>query len=295
VVRFAVLVPPGGRLITSVGLDPNAWPHSDGMSFEIRAGTGPWADTPIRFATRLDPRGRPEDRRFVPVEVDLSDLAGQLAHLTLATGQGPVDDPTCDWGGWVEPTVSGTLEPTMELVHDGPNRIYRNPQALPRAWLVHRVAEVEPDDLDAVAGHLQAGSFDPSLEAVVEGRIDRGLGPAGIGDAVRVVDYRADRVELEVRASSPALLVISDMVYPGWRATVDGVERSILPTNMIMRGVVVGENDRQVVFSYRPDRLAVGLVVSGLVALGCVAALAVSFRRRIQPERSTQSSAGVGA
>jgi uncharacterized membrane protein YfhO len=70
------------------------------------------------------------------------------------------------------------------------------------------------------------------------------------------------------------------MVYPGWRATVDGVERPILPTNMIMRGVVVNGGSHRVVFEYRPAGLRWGLAVSLATVVAIGAALVVDTRRR---------------
>ncbi len=291
-VTYELTLPHGARLATEVGLDPEAWPLSDGMSFEVlfRGPGEPASVTLVRID--LDPRSRVEDRRFVPVELDLPGADGGAVELVLATGSGPSGDPTCDWGGWVEPRLLVDGEPTLELIHDGGNRVYRNRRALPRAWLVHRVRRVPPGDLSAAAAALTADGFDPASEAVVEGDIAAELGAADTADDVRVVSFTAERVELAVRSADPALVVVSDMFYPGWRASVDGAEAPILATNLVMRGVVVPAGSHRLVLEYRPARFTAGLVVAALVATGVVAALVVwSARRRRLGERTRRGAA----
>lgn len=279
-VTFRLTVPEGARLRTAVALDPAAWEHSDGMVFKVLVAGPDAAEPSLRFKTFVGPGRRPGDRRPRPVEVDLSDLAGSTVALTLVAGPGPAGDDRCDWGAWIEPTLERSGPPDFELLVDGPNRVYRNPRALPRAWLVHEVAEVAPGDLEAAGRVLGQPGFRPASQAVVEGRVGVPLGVRRPDDGVRVSSYVAERVELEVRTAEAALLVLSDMVYPGWRATVDGVERPILATNLIMRGVVVGPDDRHIVFEYCPRWLAVGLVSGVCTALVCVAGLIVATRRR---------------
>jgi hypothetical protein len=170
-------------------------------------------------------------------------------------------------------------------VFTGANRIYRNLRALPRAWLVHRVREVAAGDLDAAAAVLGEPTFDPVAEAVVEGRASSPLGVPDPTDRARVTSYADERIELSVATAEPALLVVSDMVYPGWRATIDGVEHPILPTNLVMRGVVVPAGDHRVTFVYRPVRFAVGLAAAGLCLVGCGVALAVAGWRHRRGDR----------
>jgi hypothetical protein len=285
-ITYRLRIPPAARLVTAAGLKPDAWEHSDGMTFWVSLVGQSGADSAPLFATHLDPKKRPSDRRYVPVEVDLSELAGEIVELRLATGPGPAGDLTCDWGGWIEPIIVNGGEPSLELVADGPNRIYRNRDALPRAWLVRRAVEVASGDLEAVQEVLRSGSFDPGIEAVVEGSLGATLGTEDPDDNVTITTYGSDCVELDVRAAEPALLVLSDMIYPGWRAFVDGVERPILATNLIMRGVVV-DGVNHVVFEYRPGRLVLGLWVSALTAVVVVIVFAFETRRRmtVRPER----------
>jgi hypothetical protein len=52
----------------------------------------------------LNPRANAGDRKWVPVEGDLSPWAGQTVRLTLRTEFR--DNVAYDWAGWGDPSVS---------------------------------------------------------------------------------------------------------------------------------------------------------------------------------------------
>lgn len=78
------------------------------------------------------------------------------------------------------------------------------------------------------------------------------------------MSYRADRVEIVVQAPGPRLLVLTDVYYPGWKATVGGREAPIYPANLAFRGVVVEPGSHAVVFTYEPTSFALGAMLAGL-------------------------------
>ncbi len=91
------------RLKTGIGLLPDAWPRSgDGAGFRVLLDDG---RRRTLFHAHLDPRRRAADRRWIPVDIDLSPWAGQVVLLTLATDPGPAADPTWDWAVWRDPTL----------------------------------------------------------------------------------------------------------------------------------------------------------------------------------------------
>jgi hypothetical protein len=172
-----------------------------------------------------------------------------------------------------EPPVPG-----WEVGYDGPDaRLYANPHALPRTWVVagQRIVAGEDAALDAI---LDPG-FDAATTAVVERPVE-GLadGPAEGGEA-RIARYEPDRVELSARADRRALVVLSDVHMPGWRATVDGRETAIERVDYLLRGVPVDAGEHRVVLEYRPPSWRIGWIVSVLAALGLLAAVWKSARR----------------
>jgi hypothetical protein len=144
--------------------------------------------------------------------------------------------------------------------------VYENTAALPRALLVHHVEVVPPD---AVLGRLAAS--DPTRVAFVEEPLAAPVGPLPDEPArVEIVAYDANRVVVDTASSTPALLVLTDRWYPGWRATVDGVPTPLVRTDYLFRGVPVAGGSHRVELIYRPRSLLWGLAGSavGLVAVG---------------------------
>jgi Bacterial membrane protein YfhO len=168
-----------------------------------------------------------------------------------------------------EPAVPG-----WEVTYDGPDaRLYSNPHALPRTWVVGS-QEVVADE-DAALDAILDPAFDAGRTAVVERPIN---GLAGEGEA-EIVRYEPDRVELAATADDRALVVLSDIHMPGWRATVDGREAPIERVDYLLRGVPVDAGEHRVVFEYRPASWRIGWIVSVLAAAGLLAAVWKSGRR----------------
>ncbi|HYC21232.1 MAG TPA: YfhO family protein, partial [Candidatus Bathyarchaeia archaeon] len=169
-------------------------------------------------------------------------------------------------------------EPRWERlpVDVGPRfRFYLNRRARPVAWLVARVRVVPAERALAILrGTVPGDGFDPAIEALSEAPI-AGLGaPAATNESprdgatpddaggVEVARYLADEVRLEAHARAPALLVTSDLDYPGWSATVDGRPVPVHVVNYAFRSVVVPAGDHPVVLSYRPGLGRAGLATS---------------------------------
>jgi hypothetical protein len=173
--------------------------------------------------------------------------------------------------------------PGLRVAYSGPDaRIYRNENALPRAFLVGRQDVVSGEDA-ALAATI-APSFDARAEAVTEQRVP-GLPVSSAAGArrpgtARLTSYGDEHAVATTRAARRSLLVLTDVQYPGWKATVDGRPASIERVNYLMRGVVVPAGRHRVELRYEPLSWRVGWIVS-LVALLCVAGAAfVGLRQR---------------
>ncbi len=143
---------------------------------------------------------------------------------------------------------------------NGATWIFENELALPRAWVVHRTAAV---DHEQVWGRLP--TLDPARLALVEG------GPPLSGPAepspARVVEQSANRLVVETELASPGFLVLSEIWYPGWQARDNGQETPIRRTDAVLRGVYLEAGSHTVEFCYSPWSVRAGLGVSGLTAL----------------------------
>ncbi len=154
--------------------------------------------------------------------------------------------------------------------------IYRNPTALPRAYVVPR-AEVAPDDFSVVT---RLG-FVPGREAVILPD-DPLAGHVGPRQPFTPAAYRApdpDRVEIEVTTTAPGLLVVADTGADGWSATLDGQPVPIRIGNRAQRVVTLPEpGAHRVVMTYVPPGLALGRAITRQTTTGwLLLALAAGF------------------
>jgi hypothetical protein len=169
----------------------------------------------------------------------------------------------------------------LQLLYDGPVKIYENRAAFPRAWVVHHVVSAPPGDLDAVADRLLAPGFAPAREAVVE--TDRTFPESDAlteqSARAEIVRYEPEAVVIETDLPRDGLLILSDAMYPGWRAYVDDQPVPIYYTNLFMRGVFVGPGAHRVTFVYRSGTFLLAVAVSVSTILLVIGAMALSSGR----------------
>ena len=199
--------------------------------------------------------------------------------------------------------------PSLRFVGtDGVSRVYENTNAYPRAWVVHRVHVVQGEDeaftfLEAGAhrkdGVLVVAGFDPRREAVVERRgsnTEATLRSLQEGqaecternrDRATIERYTGNSVRLRVQAACPGLLVIPDTYFPGWKASVDGRDRTIYPTDGAFRGVLVPRGTSRVEIRYEPRPFKAGII---LAAGGLAAFLLVGLVTRWRASSRATSS-----
>jgi hypothetical protein len=156
-----------------------------------------------------------------------------------------------------------------EHVYSGADMvIYRNRKVLPLAYLVSQIHVVP--ELEAQVAALAAPAFDPTNSAILDAATSIPISPDATG-AARVVQRTLNTLQLDVEVESPsggaALLVISQNNYPGWTATVDGIDTPILNTNLALQGVVLTSGKHLVVLRYQPGHLPFALGISMLAAL----------------------------
>ena len=162
--------------------------------------------------------------------------------------------------------------------------LLRNRRALPRAWCAPQVLEIHSGEaLDAIrTGRLPDGSdFDPSRTAMVEPDVS---GTAAIQSSDRqsgvvVADARNHRYA--VNASARCMMVLSEVYYPWWRATIDGEPAEPLRVNYAMTAIAVPPGSHIVRLFIRPISVWIGATVTGAgVLVWTLLLTSIGFRRR---------------
>lgn len=151
--------------------------------------------------------------------------------------------------------------------------VYEAPHVLPRAYVARSI--ITPNGarpLDIIASR----GFDPFRSAVIEGDgVSSQAGGAII--PATITQYEPDTVELVADSDMAGMLVLTDTHYPGWVATVDGVEAPIHRANELFRAVPVAAGRHVVRFTFKPRSFRVGAALAALSLLALV--WAVSHRR----------------
>jgi hypothetical protein len=185
-----------------------------------------------------------------------------------------------------DPTEKPYRLPGLRLVYSGADaRVYRNEQALPRVFLVDRQHTVagEQAALEAVSRPGVEARNAAITERPLEGIREAGGAAAAAAGSARLLRYDRERVVAQATTPKRALLVLTDVYFPGWKAYVDGHSVPIERVDYLLRGVLLAPGAHRVEFRYEPASWRAGWVLSA-IALVLVAALAlVGWRRRGRP------------
>jgi hypothetical protein len=253
---------------------------------EIRDGTG---RIRLLYDRYIDPKHNLAERRWIPGSVDLSEYMGQTVELLFTTTAGPKGDTCAAWAGWGDPRFNGDaiVQPAFRLVYDHEIKIYESPDYVPRAALYSNV-EVAQDDATALA-RLGSGTLDIFQTAVVSAPGVDTADAAAIGRvkgqpgervrAAKILSYSSQDVKIEATVERPALLVLNDCEYPGWKVYVDGRPSHWITTNYLFRGVLLGPGKHLLRFDYEPASFATGAAISGAGLICLIGFIVWRWRR----------------
>jgi hypothetical protein len=150
--------------------------------------------------------------------------------------------------------------------------VYENTTVLPRAFVVAATEQVSEPDGAITA--MQREGFDPLGAALVYAAVPGGSDASTLEADARVTLHEPARVEVQVESNQPAFLVLTDNYYPDWVARVDDAEAPIVRAYHTFRAVPVPAGSHTVTFTFEPDSLRIGLMIS-LLAVVTLAAVAV--------------------
>ena len=165
----------------------------------------------------------------------------------------------------------------FKLAFDGdPSlNVYENTRALPRAFVVGNV-QPAPDH-EAAWAAIHEPAFDPGSQAVVEGGA-----PAGGGTGqVTALGQGPGRVSVETASDGPAVLVVSQMWYPGWQVWIDGApSEEPLRADYAFQGVALPPGSHRIELVFRPDAWRLGWILAGGTVLVLIVGAVLSSIRR---------------
>jgi len=159
--------------------------------------------------------------------------------------------------------------------------VLKNKRALPRTWLVSNVKSVSAEEaLQAIRGQSNF-EFDPATTALVEtpaGELPQLKGETLANSSAQVVAYGPNHLTIDATTEDGAMLVVSEINYPGWVAVVDGQSELIHQTDYLLRGVFLRPGKHHIEMRYTAPRARQGLFISGL-SLVILCGIVVASRR----------------
>ena len=170
------------------------------------------------------------------------------------------------WGAW-GPRVAAA----------GASALYRAGDATPRAYFVacpaaatspasalRRLAAATEPRVAVIEGAVIEGAVIEG--AVIEAAVAPCATPGATAD-VRIVRAEAERLDVLVTASAPGWLIVQDLLYPGWQATVDGEAATMLHANAVGRAPRVSGGAHRVEMRFVAANVTAGLGVSAIAWL----------------------------
>ncbi len=146
--------------------------------------------------------------------------------------------------------------------------VYRNPDAFPRAWVVHRVVRLKsPADIGSVLRQPLPTLRETAYVTAAVPAMD-GCG----GDQVRIVSRSPRKVVLDASMGCKGMVVVSDSYFPGWKAKVDGARADLYEVDTVIDGIGVGAGRHRVELSYSPGSFLAGqlLFLAGVLLVAAV-------------------------
>jgi len=170
----------------------------------------------------------------------------------------------------------------VQIYNDGDVAILENKSVLPRAFAVPASGiEVLPD-VDTQLERLRDMSFDPKRSVILSPHtlslVSGELPHLPFQSRVELLKSGVNELALRAQTSEPAVLVLSQTYYPGWKATVDNNEVPVFAADMALTGLALPAGEHEVHFVLRSVSFRIGavltifstVIIAGLFARGLV-------------------------
>ena len=125
-------------------------------------------------------------------------------------------------------------------------------------WIVHAF-ELLPDQEAALWYTSDMGKVDPRQTAVLEQEPVPQPLPAVGPESARLLEFAPQRLSARVELSSPAVVVFSEVEYPGWRIYANGERQEALRAFGVLRAVALPAGEWELEWRFRPLTVYVGL------------------------------------
>ncbi len=167
-------------------------------------------------------------------------------------------------------------------------RLYENPQAFPKAWLVPQAIFIPSADETRHA--INQPDFDPKKIVYISGPkppLSHELTPEPTPDessgSVHIVSYEPTRVVLQVDSPRDTWLVVSDTTTPEWQTVIDNNPAPQYSAHTFMKAAFVPAGEHTVSFIYDSPATnrALKMTYAGLILLSICYIVSLTSRSRV--------------
>lgn len=148
----------------------------------------------------------------------------------------------------------------------------KNDSFLPRYFLAGEYAVVT--DREKIPACLVSGQVNPLKGVLLEETPSKAdvefvkmHNEAPCPDSLEVKHFSPNKISLSVRSARPQVLFMSEIFYPGWKATIDGLPVKIFRADYIFRALLMPSGSHEVLMWYEPASFITGGWISGVVLL----------------------------
>lgn len=172
-----------------------------------------------------------------------------------------------DYGQTNDPMLAKGYELVREVdIGDSLMRLYKNPGAYPKAYIVPNANFVASSD--ETRFRLRNPQYDPKELVYVSGDAPPTTTPQDstieLISSANIIKYTNTRVDVEVTSNKDAFLVLTDSTTPEWNTYVDDKPALFLQANMVFKAAQIPAGEHIVSFRYNSPAIQKSKQLTGI-------------------------------
>ncbi len=148
----------------------------------------------------------------------------------------------------------------------------------------HKISDWSSGDRAEIFDAMRSNGFDPNREIVLESQPNPKPVPTENPGTARIVDQSTDVLTIEADVAQPAILLVTDVYTPAWRATaLPGSAQSkyeVLPADYVLRAIPVSAGHHRLRLEYVPSGFVIGKWISSISTIAFLFVTILGRRRK---------------
>lgn len=274
-IRFKVTPTQDNYLLSFIPLiDKNAFIQgTDGVKYQILIKEK--NKDIILYSKIISPEG---GVNWYQENLDLSSYLNQEIELIFQTNE--LSNNNYDWSAWGfvnlgdKNILNQETNKQFKLVYNKEIKIYENLDVIPRAFLVNQF--IKANNENELITLMKQPNFnanscaiylDPDKKINIKSSTECNNNQSINNSKISFINISDTNTKLSVATDQEALLVLTDIYYPGWKAYVNGIEKPIIQTDLAFRGIEIYPGESIIEFKYQPKSYLFGTLISSITIL----------------------------